>query len=112
MTRICPHCGYDLERDELIERDGFRLDPRGTTDFNGHPVQLTKAQSIFFASVAKEAPRALSYVALIERMGIEGADERNVLAVQFSHIRTRLRAFDIPLPIVSVRSVGYQWRGA
>lgn len=109
---ICPHCGFDLEPDKLIERDGFRLDPRGTTDFNGHPVRLTRAQSIFLASVAKVAPRPISYGALIDRMGIEGRHERNVLSVQMSHLRKRLDAFDIPLPIQAVRSVGYQWKGA
>ena len=112
MSPLCPHCGYDLTRDELIHLDGFRIDPRGTVDFNGHPLSLTKAQSIFVASVAKAAPRPIPYAALIERMGIEGRHERNILSSQLCLMRNRLRAYDIALPIVAKPGMGYQWKGA
>jgi DNA-binding response OmpR family regulator len=111
MTPICLHCGYDLATDELITLDGFTLDPRGVTDFNGQAVQLTRAQSIILASIAKVAPRPISYAALVDRAGIDGQHERNILAAQVCHMRNRFDAYGIPMPIIAVRGVGYQWKG-
>lgn len=106
---FCPHCGYNLTRDEVIEADGFTLDPRGTVTFEGREARLTRPQVDLLYAMARADGRPVALPALAERMGSEAEDIRNVVSAQLAHTKRRLRAANIPFPVRTVWGRGYRW---
>lgn len=110
MTPICPHCGYDLRADEMIELDGFHIDPRGTIAFAGRQLPLNLSSVVILATLAKAAPRMVRSSVLIDRIGGDGDDLRGTLYSQVRRLRRTLTAIGAPVPVASVRrSGGYRW---
>lgn len=104
----CPCCGYSLEQDKVIERDGFMLDPRGPVAFDGAPVPISKQQSEILFAIAAEEGRLARHAMLAERIGYEG--DLNSVVVQVSKMRRRLEQHRIPNPIYTVDGFGgYAW---
>ncbi len=105
MTSICPHCGYDLRHDEVVELDGFRIDPRGTVEFEGAKLVIGPSRRRLLFALAKAWPRPISRIALADRGDI-AVDSLDVVV---HHIRTWLRAKSLPQPIKAVWGYGFIW---
>ena len=57
---FCPCCGYNFREDEVVERDGFRLDPRAATvTYKGWPLRMaaTPARIMHSLAVSNRAVR-------------------------------------------------------
>jgi len=104
MTALCPCCGYDLAQDEVIERDGIRLEPRGDVLVNGAPVRLTPSERIILSSLMKANGMAISGAALHERM--DSRADGNVVEVMVRRVREKLGD---ACRIENIRGIGYRW---
>lgn len=111
-TPLCPHCGFDLRKDEMIELDGFRFDPRGGIFFNGDTLRLRPSWQIILATLAKAAPRPVSAAALADRTGSEGDAADVTLRTQICAVRKRLRDIGVPIPFRTEWGRGYRWVSA
>jgi DNA-binding response OmpR family regulator len=108
MTRFCPSCGFNFERDETIERDGFTLDPRGAVSFLGKAIAFTKAEAGFLHTIAASNGRLVTREVIGARIG-QGEDPKDVATVMLHRVRKRLRAVSAPCPIVHVQGRGLRW---
>jgi DNA-binding response OmpR family regulator len=105
---FCPSCGYSLARDEIIERDGFVLDPRGRVSFLGSPVTMTRAEAMVLHGIASCGNRTVKAEALGAR--ISGSEDPGlVLRVFLSRVRRHLREQGFPSPVVTEPGIGYRW---
>lgn len=105
---FCPHCGFNLERDQPVERDGFVIDPRGAVRFCGHPVRLTPAETQIMHTLAAADGRSVRVSTILERLGCEDA-QYNRVSVSISKIKRTLTQSGIPFPIRSDWGRGYRW---
>jgi DNA-binding response OmpR family regulator len=106
--KICPHCGYDLDANADIERDGFMLSYTNEPRYNGETMQLTRQQNQLLYTVAK-ADRPIAAAVIGERIS-DAEDSYNLVQVNMTRIRARLKADDIPCPIANVRGLGLVWQ--
>ena len=104
----CPSCGFNLSKDEPIERDGFLLDPRGTVSFCGRRLSFTKAEAAVLHSIGAAGSRTVEAATLACRFG-DHDDPANVARVLVSRIRHRLAAYDVPCPVRTDHGRGYRW---
>lgn len=114
---ICPHCGYDLVADVVIEKDGFTLDPRGEISFNSTVIALTSGEVAVLMTIAKAGGRWMRAAVVGDRMS-ECENPENMVAVLLSRARRKFRELDIPFPVDSRRGRacaefggGYRWAG-
>lgn len=105
MSGFCPHCGYNLTRDEVIEANGFTLDPRGSVTFNGLPVSLTRGEANLLHALARARGRIVTAETLHARIALREGRNPQTVAVVISRIRKRVK----PCPITTVRGAGYRW---
>jgi DNA-binding response OmpR family regulator len=105
---ICPHCGYDLAASADIERDGFWLRNTGEAYYDGNFMHLTSQQGQLLYTVAK-AGRPISARVIGERIS-DAEDSYNLVQVNMTRIRARLKADSIPCPIANVRGLGLVWQ--
>ena len=105
---FCPSCGFNMTRDETVERDGFTLDPRGCVSFMGKDVPLTKAEATLLHTVAAADGRVVSRATVASRFGMSD-DPANVTSVLMCRIRKRLSAFGAPCPVKNEIGRGYRW---
>lgn len=104
MTRpICPHCGFDLERDEPVDRAGIAIDPFGICQFHGQPLRLTRSERQILFAIVKADGAILSRAVLAERVGYEG--DHNVVDVFLTRIRNKMKPI-APPPLETVWGVG------
>ena len=102
MTDLCPHCGYNLEADAIIERDGFTIDPRGHVRYDGILIPGFTPQMVsVMHSLAKGNGRKLTAEVIADRCDSESADAKNHISVQIFKIRRVLQAVDVPCPVQS-----------
>lgn len=107
MNGICPSCGFNLSADEVIERDGFTVDPRGTLKFEGRQVEhLSPFMTGIILAVARAGDRTLSIEAIQNRIT---ESHTNIVQVMVCRIRKILAAQSVPCPITTVRGRGYAW---
>ena len=104
---FCPSCGYDLAKDEVIERGALRLDPRGEITWHGAPVMLTPAEHLLLSTLVKAQGRPVRRDVLLERTGADCAS--NVADVQLHRIRGKFAGTGHPAPIETVRGHGWRW---
>lgn len=103
----CPSCGFNLTRDEIVEIDGWRIDPRGIAEYDGRAIHFAPAQLIILHSIAMMRGRIAARDAILNRMGTEA--EPNILSVLVCRIRRTINAAGIPSPIKTVCGRGYRW---
>lgn len=108
---FCPHCGFNITRDETIRRDGFEICPVKGATYRGAAVRLTSSCLTMLHSVAA-CDFPLEYTVIADRMGYDGDHFKNLLAVQRCRLAERLAEVGAPNPIVTVWGRGYQWRVA
>jgi DNA-binding response OmpR family regulator len=106
--KICPHCGYDLDANADIERDGFMLSYTNEARYNGEVMQLTRQQNQLLYTVAK-ADRPIAAAVIGDRIS-DAVDSYRLVQVVLTQLRAIFRADGIPMPIVNVRGHGLAWR--
>lgn len=107
-TPICPHCGYNLERDTPIERDGWFLSP-SIARLHGEDFGLSSQQSNILYTLARVGERWMHGDALGNRISDSADYARDIAAVQICRMRKRLGEIT---PIETRRGRGYRWRPA
>lgn len=108
MQALCPHCGYDLEPDRVIARDGIEYDPRGGVIWHGRRVHLTRSSHLILGALLKAAGRVVSNDVLAERTGYEGDSPSGIVRAQIHRIRQAMP----DAPIHSKFNRGYCWERA
>jgi len=109
MTAHCPHCGFNLEQDQVIERDGFILDPRGAVSFHGEAITLPKNHVQLLYTLAASYGRPVRRDVLADRVGSESNNVSNTMSVIFGRIRKTLADAGAPWPVEVVWGRGYRW---
>ncbi|WP_010545416.1 response regulator transcription factor [Sphingomonas elodea] len=78
----------------------------------GKPIELQKTELKLLAELVREAGSVLSRKMLIERVwGYDFVPATNIVDVHILKLRQRLEMPGLPDPIVTVRGVGYMFRG-
>jgi DNA-binding response OmpR family regulator len=99
---------------QVIAQDGVVIDlPRRAVEVDGRPVQLTFGEFVLLAQLAARPGRAFSRRMLLEALwgSAEFRDPRTI-DVHVRHLREKLeRDSRNPELILTVRSVGYRFRG-
>lgn len=108
---ICPHCGYDLAKDQPILLNDFSMHSSiSPLCWRGTAIRLTGAESAVVWALMKAWPSPMRISVLLERADSE-ADEQTV-RVLVCRVRKKLRAVGAPDPIGSYRVPGgaYIWK--
>lgn len=109
MINMCPHCGYNLQKDEPIELGDWSLHEDGVS-YRGVRLLLTASQVRILYTMAKATGSVVRHEVIYNRvLDNDVADPRNNIAVQISKIRDMLAGMGVSLPIENVRAVGYRW---
>lgn len=110
MSRhFCPMCGYNLEPDPVVERDGWRIDPRGDVRFKDRIVKIP-ASWVGILHAVGSTTECVSRDALLNR--ISGSENSNVLCAQISKFRRFCKEFNLPVPFETVWGRGLRWAAA
>lgn len=107
MSALCPHCGYDLETDRVLEMDGLMFDPRGPVIWRGELVHLTPSERIMLHTLLKAAPRTVTKDVILERVGSDGPP--NSVNVWAHGVRSKLDAIAPGHRIKTDWARGYRW---
>lgn len=103
MAHRCPHCAFNLEADEVIERDGFQLDPRGLVRFRGVRLSLSPQQCQMLHVVAAEGDRPIRRDTLFSTVSSSESVHRNHLAWDaIRNLKERLAWHGVPFPIETI----------
>ena len=104
----CPSCGYNFERDPIIESGLWRLDPGSREAFhNGDPFPVSGSVFEMLYATAAAKGQVVSRDALLGRMGSDA--EGNVLDVWKARLKEACSARMIALPVETVRGRGFRW---
>jgi len=107
VSHICPSCGFNLARDEVIDRDGFMLDPRAAAHFHGDDLGLTIAEALTLYTVAAAHGRYVSREAVATR--VSDSYDPNIASVFLTRARRKLVEHHAPNPVRSSRGRGFAW---
>ncbi|HWU94519.1 MAG TPA: response regulator transcription factor [Sphingomonas sp.] len=78
----------------------------------GKPVEMHKTEIRLLAELVREAGTVLTRPLLLERVwGYDFVPTTNIVDAHIRRLRQRLEATGLPDPIVTVRGVGYMFRG-
>lgn len=104
-THFCPHCGFNLETDAPIERDGWTVS-LGEVRHNGRVVKLTVCERGFLYTLARAAGRPVKPTTIAARISLTpNYDDPNLAYVMAKRIRRRLPH----PPFETVFKSGYRW---
>jgi len=104
---FCPSCGFNLDRDEVLQLDGFVLDPRGMIAFQGSPVLMTHHEAMAMHTVASANGRPVKTETISQR--ISDGEDPHCASVFIHRARRRLLAAGVPNPIQTAFRRGYRW---
>jgi DNA-binding response OmpR family regulator len=110
---VCPSCGLDLKKREPVTVGDLTVDPIGDVTWKGRVVHLTVTQIDIVHALARSVGRYVSPEAIYNLVGSHAEDERNVVAVQVSRLRSRFLKIDpdfAQIKLAPHRSqLGYRW---
>lgn len=107
---FCDRCGANASADDIIDRDGFLLDPRGPITYQDKPLKLTRVQRCILITLAHGRDTRISANALAERCCyLRNHGKVNPISVHLSTLRDRLKANGAPVPFLCDREIGYYW---
>lgn len=108
MTAICPHCGFDLAKDEPIAAGRFRYDPRGGMFADDVRLPLTPKELQLAGALFRARGRIVPYEALIDRMELR---DRLVISVHVRRIRAKFEKAGLFNPVGTAWGLGLFWGG-
>jgi DNA-binding response OmpR family regulator len=101
---MCPHCGFDLAKDQpIILNDFSMLSPIAPLCYRGQPLNLTSAARTLCWTLMKSFPRPVRQEVILDRLDSEALG--NVVDVYLSRIRRELRRIGAPIPFEKRRGV-------
>lgn len=106
---ICPHCGFDLLRLTAVEDGPFSYEP--TTGFfvDGRRLNVPPAVHELLGTILRARGTVLNRHILADRLGYEGDDSGNLIAVHLTKARRAIIALGYPFPIETRWAVGVTW---
>lgn len=105
---FCPSCGYNLERDPVVESGLWRLDPiAGEAYHHNRKVRLSAQQFGILYACSAARGGLITRDMLMSRLGSDA--ETNTLSVQLSRIRNACREVGAAMPIETVWGKGLRW---
>lgn len=105
---FCSQCGTNVNADDAIERDGFRLDPVGPVTYQGREIKLTKVQRCILSTFAYSHHTRVTAQILADRCcHLNGG--LNAIRLHLTFLRRNLEAQGVPVPFRNERDVGYYW---
>jgi len=104
---FCPSCGFNLDRDKVLQLDGFTLDPRGEVHFGETRVELSHHEALVMHTVAAAAGRPVKTETIACR--VSDGEDPHCASVFIHRARRRLLAAGIPNPIQTAFRRGYRW---
>lgn len=111
MTAICPHCGYDLVKDEPIVIGAYRYVPRLGLFHQGRRIDLTGKGLEIAVALFRARGQVLTLDALALRLGNDSLSFSNLIAVYLNRMRSAWGRLGEPFPIERVRGRGLYWAG-
>lgn len=99
MTALCPNCGLSIEPDAPVERDGWRITAFGQVWYDNQRVDVPTSTGLILYAIAA-SPGPIARIAILNR--ISDSESDNLLSVQLSHARRRLRALNVPVPFATL----------
>ena len=110
-AHFCPNCGCNMTRDEVVERDGWTIDPvSNVVRYGDKAIRMTRQMIGIMHTLAasKKAVRLMTIVNRVSDNEISG----DVVRVQVLRIRKHAEAAGAPNPIATARGIGYEWQEA
>ena len=111
MSALCPHCGYDLQRDAPIALGDACFSWGEGLAWRGAAVALSPQQRVVVQALLKARGGRVTRDAPIARLGSEAEAQDMLLRTHICAIRAALRGVGGPDPIRVERGVGYRWVG-
>lgn len=108
LRHICTACRHIDNELDVIERDGYRIDPQLGVVYGDRASCLTPSTRKAFYLIAV-SPRTLSPQTLELKIAGESGSPRGKDYV--SRLKQALKRADIPWPITQVWGEGYLWVG-
>lgn len=106
---VCPHCGYDLERDAAVEDGDFRYEPRLGLFYRGWRLPLGPSRTLILAALMRARGRTLTRSALEGVVGNEDP-KSNLIATQLCRTRAILAEHAVPFPVENIWGEGWRWK--
>ena len=108
-SHTCPSCGYNLSSLNGIRHGALSIE-RGVIYWNAHRIKLTRSENILVQAIAGGDGHAIKLSGLIEAVGSESGDPRNLAAVLVCRIRRKFRQVDADFDAIeTVGGYGYRW---
>ena len=104
MRDMCPHCGYNFERDDAIHDGRWVLNATHAT-YRGKQVQISPQEASALYSIAKGEGVLVSYEAVLNR--ITSSEALNHAHVVVCRLKRKLPV----VPFDVVRGLGLKWTG-
>lgn len=107
---FCTNCGTNTSKDEVVERDGFRIDPKVGVSYMGRPIKLSKVQRCIMLTLASANGRRLPRQLLADRCCyLKETGNVNTVRTHISVLRRKLEGQGVPVPFRNDWDVGYYW---
>jgi len=107
---FCPHCGYDMRREEIVELGCARFEARGQFTYDGRAVHLSPNERITVETLLRARGSYVASQILVDRIDISGDDPLSHVRVYMRRVRDKLEAVGAPRGIIeSGYSLGYRW---
>lgn len=105
MRDMCPHCGYNFERDEAIVDGVWLLEPT-RVGYRGQRTVLSPQEAGALYTIAKGAGAIVRYEAILNR--ITSSEAMNHAYVVISRLKRKLPV----QPFEIIRGHGVRWIGS
>ncbi len=106
MADMCPHCGYNLAPDQLIEAGRWVLSPTETF-YDGERLDVTKQQAAVLHTLAKARGVCVPPEVIKNRVSDSERGDNNIVYVLMRRLRMRLPS----VPFERAYGVGFRWKG-
>lgn len=105
MSEFCPHCGYNLARDEAIVLGAWRLEPGGVWYKGEFQDQITSAEAAMLHTLAKAGGRPVTSATIAARISSATENPTNIISVHAHRLRSKLSV----VPFETAHGRGYRW---
>jgi DNA-binding response OmpR family regulator len=107
---FCPHCGFDLARDEAASFGATFSDPRAPLRHAEKPIRLSPTERMIAHTLIRAQGAWVGRNAIYERIGWDENDNaQNLLSVYVHRLRRRLKDSGVNAGIECLRGHGVRW---
>lgn len=102
---ICPHCGYNLHRDEDIVLGDWTFSTQGLR-YRDHDIHVTPSEAGVLHTLAAMRPKAVRPDVLLNR--VSASEDTNIISVTIHRLRSKLAGYYDGDVIVTRKGYGYR----